>query len=100
MIATNGSTLNNYTTTAAADGSVTVPVQGNAGDAISVKARDANQYPLESRPLPLGTLQSSTPIPSQINKPDWTPDTNYFPRTLSRDGQYLAVASYPLNNGL
>src|SRR5207244_7494954 len=43
--------------------------------------------------------QNDTPVPSQVNKTDWTTDTNFMPRTLSRDGAFMAVTSYPLANG-
>jgi hypothetical protein len=99
LFATNTRTANVYTTTAAADGSFAIAVQGNAGDTITLKARDANTYPLESPVMTVGQLVSGTPVPSQINKTDWTTDTNFLARTLSRDGSFLAVASYPTGNG-
>jgi hypothetical protein len=99
LTATNTRTGNNFTTTAAADGSFTIPVTGNQGDTITLKARDANTYPLESPVLIVGTLATTTPVPTQVNKTDWTTDTNFLPRTLSRDGAYLAAASLPTSNG-
>jgi len=99
LFATNTVSNNVYTGTPAADGSFSIPVQGNAGDIITLKARDANLYPLESPLLNLGALTAGTPTPTQINKTAWTPDANFLPRTLARDGGWLAVASYPTNNG-
>ena len=100
LFATNTSTGNVYPGTASpTDGSFTIPVQGKAGDAITLKATDANPYPLNSPVIPVGTIDKDTPIPTQIPKSDWTNDPNFLPRTLSRDGAYLAVASLPTSNG-
>src|SRR6185369_13728073 len=53
----------------------------------------------ESPVLTVGTLANNTPVPSQVSRTDWTTDTNFLPRTLSRDGSFLAVASLPTGNG-
>ncbi|HET8798224.1 MAG TPA: Ig-like domain-containing protein [Thermoanaerobaculia bacterium] len=97
--AKNMRTGNIYNVNAGADGSFAIPVQGEAGDAFTLWARDASFYPLSSAVYNAGTLTQSTPVPSQINRSEWTTDTNFYPRTLSRDGAHLAVASYPTTNG-
>jgi len=83
----------------APDGAFAIPVQGDAGDAFTVWARDANAYPLESPVYDAGVLAQGTPVPTQIAKSEWTTDANFFPRTLSRDGTHMAVASLPTSNG-
>ncbi len=98
-IATNVATANVFSVTVDGNGAFAIPVQGNAGDAITLKLRDANVYPLESPVVSVGSLESSTPVPSQVNKTEWTTDTNFYPRTLARDGAYLTVTSYPTSNG-
>ncbi|HVS32818.1 MAG TPA: Ig-like domain-containing protein [Thermoanaerobaculia bacterium] len=97
--ATNVATGNVYQGPVNANGSFTVPVQGSAGDAITFKVRDSNAFPLESPVFPVGTLQASTPVPSQITKTDWATDTTFLARILSGDGNHLAVTSYPATNG-
>ena len=99
LTATNTATGNNYNAQANADGSFTIPVEGSAGQTFTLKAVDGNAYPLSSPVVTIGTLESDTPAPSQINKTAWTTDTNFVPRILSRDGDYLAISSYPATNG-
>jgi hypothetical protein len=99
VFATNVATGNVYQGPVNANGGFTVPVQGSAGDAITFKVRDSNDFPLESAVFPVGTLQTSTPVPSQIAKTDWATDTTFLARILSVDGNHLAVTSYPATNG-
>jgi len=93
LIATNTVSNNSYTGTANADGSFTVPVQGNAGDTITLKAKDGNLYPLESPVINLGQLTVSTPTASQIPRGDWTTDASFRARVLASDGSRLLVSS-------
>jgi hypothetical protein len=93
LFATNLRTTNVYTVTAASDGSFAIPVQGNGGDAITLKAKDANVNPLESPVIAVGTLTASTPVPSQIDKAAWGVDATFKASTLSHDDNYMAVAS-------
>jgi hypothetical protein len=90
---TNTTSGSSFTGTAAADGSFAIGVQGNAGESITVKARDGHVYPLESTPVVVGTLASSTPTATQINRTDWTSDAQFQPRTIALEGTTLALAS-------
>jgi hypothetical protein len=99
VFATNTTSGNVYNVAVGADGSFAVPVQGSAGETITLKARDANFYALESTLLTVGTLTNGTSTPSQIAKSEWAVDAAFLPRTFSRDGAYAAVASYPTSNG-
>ncbi|MEO8034568.1 MAG: hypothetical protein ABI837_09045, partial [Acidobacteriota bacterium] len=99
VLVTNVTTGVVLTATTSADGSFALPVQGNSGDSITLKARDSNANTLESQTITVGVLVTGTPVPSQVSRTDWTTDTAFLPRTLSRDGNYLAVASFPLSNG-
>jgi hypothetical protein len=98
-LATNVATGNVYQSGVNTDGSFTVPVQGSAGDAVTLRVRDTNYFPLESPVFPIGTLQTGTPVPSQIPKSEWTTDANFLARTLSADGGHLVVSGYPAGNG-
>jgi hypothetical protein len=99
LTATNTATGNNYVVQKSADGSFTIPIEGSSGNVIKLKAVDGSVYPLSSPLVTIGTLQNDTPAPSQIAKSVWTADTNFVPRILSRDGDYLVVSSYPATNG-
>jgi hypothetical protein len=91
LTATNLTSGNTFTVNANIDGSFALPVQGNAGDAITLKAKDANFFPLESPVLNVGTLQFGTPAPTQIDKSAWAPDTNFRARHLAMDDRNLLV---------
>jgi len=91
LTATNVNTGNSYVVIANLDGSFALPVQGNAGEAITLKARDSNFFPLESPVLNAGTLQFGTPAPTQIDKSTWTSDTNFRARHLAMDARTLLV---------
>ena len=75
------------------DGSFVISVQGNAGDTITIKAKDSHLFPLETSPVTVGTLTAGTPTPTQVNRTDWTSDAAFLPRTLAVEGNLMAVAS-------
>jgi hypothetical protein len=99
VTATNTRTGSTSTATAAADGSFTVGVVGAAGDTITVKARDSHRFPMESRPLTVGTLTSGTPSVSQINRTVFTNDGNFRLRILEQEGGLLVGAPRRINPG-
>ena len=99
LTATNSATGNKYAVKANADGSFTLPVEGSAGHSFTLQAVDHNAYPLSSPVVNAGTLQSDTPAAGQLDKTAWTTDTNFIPRVLSRDGDYVAVSGHPTSNG-
>ena len=92
LTATNLTSGNNFVGTANVDGSFALPVEGNAGDAITLKVKDANFFPLESPVLNVGTLQFGTPAPTNIDKSTWTTDTNFRARRLAMDQRSLLVS--------
>jgi len=96
MTATNTTSNNTYVVTANADGSFTIPVQGNAGETIVLKAKDGNAFPLESPVVTIGQIATSTPTSSQIDRTTWTSDGSFRARRLANDATRLLVAS---NNG-
>src|SRR5439155_1479736 len=63
---TNTTSNNTYPVNANADASFTIAVQGNVGETITLKAKDANLYPLESPVITVGTLATGTPTATQI----------------------------------
>jgi len=93
MTATNTASGNIYTATANADGSFTIPVTGNAGETITLKAKDGSIYPLESAVITIGQLTSGTPTATQIDKATWTSDAGFRARVLANDATRLLVAS-------
>ncbi|MCA1733574.1 MAG: hypothetical protein LC732_08220, partial [Acidobacteria bacterium] len=94
-IARNERTGIEFTAIAAADGSFMVAVGGEAGDAITIRARDGNVFPLESRPIEVGTLPSATPESTRLDQSTWGVDGGFRARTIERDGSMLAIGSYP-----
>jgi len=93
LTATNTTSGNTYPGTANADGSFTIPVQGNAGETIVLKAKDGNIYPLESPVITIGQLSTGTPTTSQIDRSTWTSDGGFRARRLVNDASRLLVAS-------
>ncbi len=91
LTAQNLTSGNTFTVNANIDGSFALPVQGNVGDAVTLKARDSNFFPLESPLLNVGTLQFGTPAPTQIDRTTWTTDTNFRARHLAMDDRFLLV---------
>ncbi|HXI13364.1 MAG TPA: carboxypeptidase regulatory-like domain-containing protein, partial [Thermoanaerobaculia bacterium] len=98
IIATNARSAATFTGRANDDGSFAVGLEGQAGDSISIKARDSNLFPMDSSSVVVGTLPSVTAAPSQISSSAWTTDTNFRSRMLTRDGTTLVVGGYPLNS--
>ncbi len=91
LTATNLASGNTYVVNANVDGSFTIPLQGNTGDAITLKGKDSNYFPLETPLLNLGTLQFGTPPPSFIDQTTWTNDANFHARRLAMDDRNLLV---------
>lgn len=93
LTARNEQTTLQFTKTPNADGSFIIAVQGNQGDSITLRARDAGRFPAETRPYVVGTLDSGTAAPTQLQKTDWTADTSFKPRTIARDGKFMVLTS-------
>ncbi|HEY0590314.1 MAG TPA: hypothetical protein VGF40_00995, partial [Thermoanaerobaculia bacterium] len=94
-IARNERTGADYPATVTAGGSFLVAVAGAAGDVISIRARDGNLFPLESRKIVVGTLPKATPSAARLESSSWGVDAGFRARTIVRDGSTLLIGSYP-----
>ncbi|HSP14146.1 MAG TPA: Ig-like domain-containing protein [Thermoanaerobaculia bacterium] len=94
LTATNTRTGQTWTGAASGNGSLALGVQGNAGDTITLQARDANIFPLTSPAVVVGTLGATTnTVPTQLDKSAWTTDAGFKPQTIALNGAVLAVSS-------
>ena len=97
LTARNERTALQFTKTPNADGSFIIPVQGDQGDAITLRARDTARFVAETRPYVVGILQGGTTAPTQIARSEWTTDANFKARTIARDGKHMVLASFPID---
>ena len=96
VFAQNTTSGQSFSVTAAADGSFAMYPRGATGDSISVFARDANYFPMQSQPVVIGTLPSGNVTPSTIPiTSTMTTDGNFRARRLAFDGSKLVAQNYP-----
>ncbi|HEX2832542.1 MAG TPA: Ig-like domain-containing protein [Thermoanaerobaculia bacterium] len=98
LTARNERTALQFTKTPNADGSFVIAVQGDQGDAITLRAKDSGRFPAETRPYVVGTLDSGTAAPTQIARSEWTTDTTFKPRTIAREGRFLGLTTGTASN--
>jgi hypothetical protein len=98
LTATNLTSGNTFTVNANVDGSFALPVQGNVGDAITLKGKDSNFFPLESPLFNLGPLTFGTPPPGQLDKAAWAVDASFRARRLAIDDRNMIVAGGSSDN--
>ncbi|MEO8215449.1 MAG: Ig-like domain-containing protein [Acidobacteriota bacterium] len=60
----NNRTDQTFTGTAGADGSFSIPVTGQGGDVVAIKALDSHPYPLETAFLDVGTITGNAGAPA------------------------------------
>ncbi|HVR44514.1 MAG TPA: Ig-like domain-containing protein [Thermoanaerobaculia bacterium] len=82
-----------FTTAVAGDGSFAVGVEGAAGDAIAIRVRDGNLFPLESGEVEAGALSAPTLTVAAIAIPPSMAagDASFRARRLGGDGRHLLV---------
>jgi hypothetical protein len=92
VLVTNTRTNVTTQTVANDDGSFTAAVVGNAGDAITVSARDAHRFPLTSAPVTIGALAVDSGSTTQIPRTAWSVDATFRPHLLALEGFTLGIA--------
>jgi hypothetical protein len=99
VFAQNTTTGQSFSTLAGADGSFSVSLSGSTGDSISVFARDSHVFPLQSPPVFIGTLPSSSIAPVAVPiTSTMTTDANFHARRLAFDGNQLVAATVGSDN--
>lgn len=97
VVAANARSAATFTAIAAADGSFVVGVSGNAGDLITIRARDGNYFPLESAIVNAGQLVSDSSVAAAVDTSGWSIDSGFKAQTIALEGNLLVAASAGVN---